>query len=220
MTFDNLLGYILSISMCMQSFITIVHSVRPFSLFQNLEHGTASTDVKCHFAISWARFGNPSVYTEVYQYIPHSSRDKAIFTFSEFGARQSLDHDKCHFAIVSLFFSEFEPRQKLNQSQMSFDNLMGYILSISMCMQNFIIIFHSLQEIAPLSLFRIWSSAKPRPMKNIISQSLGLDLVNINVYATVYQNIPLSLRDGPFSLFQNLALGKASIDDKCHFAIP
>ena len=29
--------------------------------FQNLELGTASTDVKCHFAISWARFGNPSV---------------------------------------------------------------------------------------------------------------------------------------------------------------
>ena len=32
-------------------------------------------------------------------------------------------------------------------------------------------------------------------MKNVISQSLGLDLVNINVYATVYQNIPLSSRD-------------------------
>ena len=29
-------------------------------------------------------------------------------------------------------------------------------------------------------------------MKNVISQSLGLDLVNINVYAKVYQNIPLS----------------------------
>ena len=26
-----------------------------------LELGTASTDVKCHFAIAWARFGNPSV---------------------------------------------------------------------------------------------------------------------------------------------------------------
>ena len=26
------------------------------------------------------------------------------------------------------FFSEFEPRQNLDQSQMSFDNLMGYIL--------------------------------------------------------------------------------------------
>ena len=78
--------------------------------------------------------------------------------------------DKCHFSIVSLF-SEFEPRQKLNQSQVSFDNLMGYILSISMCMQNFITLFHSVQEIAPLSLF------------------------------------------------QNLELGKASTNEKCHFAI-
>ena len=43
--------------------------------------------------------------------------------------------------------------------------------------------------------FRIWSSAKPRPMKNVISQSFGLDLVNINVYAEVYQNIPLNLKD-------------------------
>ena len=32
-------------------------------------------------------------------------------------------------------------------------------------------------------------------MKNVISQYLGLDLVNINVYAKVYQNIPLSSRD-------------------------
>ena len=68
-----------------QKSIKIFHSVqeiRPFSLFQNLALGKASTD------------------------------------------------DKCHFAIVS-FFSEFEPRQKLNQSQMSFVNLMWYILSIS-----------------------------------------------------------------------------------------
>ena len=94
--------------MLMQKSINIFHSVqevRPFSLFQNLALGKASTDVKCHFA------------------------------------------------KVSLF-SEDEPRQKLNQSQMSFDNLMGYILSISMCMQNFITIFHSVQEIAPLSLIQ------------------------------------------------------------------
>ena len=77
-----------------------VQEIRPFSLFQNLALGKASTD------------------------------------------------EKCHFAIVSLF-SEFEPRQKLNQSQMSFDNLMGYILSKSMCMQNVITIFHLVQEIAP-----------------------------------------------------------------------
>ena len=32
-------------------------------------------------------------------------------------------------------------------------------------------------------------------MKYVISQHLGLDLVNINVYAKVYQNIPLCSRD-------------------------
>ena len=126
--------HLVNIPMCMQNFITIFHSVqeiRPFSLFQKLALGKASTD------------------------------------------------DKCHFATVSLF-SEFEPPQKLNQSQMLFDILMGYILSISMCIQNFITIFHSVHH-----FFRIWSPAKPRPMKNVISQSLGLDLVNINVYENV-----------------------------------
>ena len=54
---------------------------------------------------------------------------------------------------VSLF-SEFEPRQNLDISQISFDNLIGYTLSISRCMQNFIIIFHSVQEIGPFSLFQ------------------------------------------------------------------
>ena len=53
------------------------------------------------------------------------------------------------------FFSEFEPRQNLNQSQMSFDYLMGYTMSISICMQNFITILHSVQEIGPFSLFRL-----------------------------------------------------------------
>ena len=152
MTFDNLLGYILSISSSLQSFITIVYSVRPFSLFQNLELGTASTDVKCHFAISWARFLQPHCLDHVnsngcvqfHQNIPKCSRDRA----------------------VSLF-SEFEPRQNLDLSQISFDNHIGYILSISMCMQNFITIFFTVPEI------------------------------------------------GPFLLFQNLELGKASTDKKC-----
>ena len=34
---------------------------------------------------------NINVYADVYQNIPLNSRDKAIFTFLEFGARQSLD---------------------------------------------------------------------------------------------------------------------------------
>ena len=107
--------------------------------------------------------------------------------------------DKYHFAIVSLF-SELEPHQKLNQSQsqMSFDNLMGYILSISMCMQNFITIFHSVQEIAPL----------PMSFRNLLS---------ISMFTQKFIKIFHSVQEiGPFSFFQNLA----STDDKCHFAIP
>ena len=107
---------------------------------------------------------------EVYQNIPLSSKIRPFSLFRNLALGKASIDDKCHFAIVS-HFSEFEPRQKLNQSQVSFDNLMGYILSISMCMQNFITIFHSVQEIAPLSLF------------------------------------------------QNLELGKASTNEKCHFAI-
>ena len=78
---------------------------------------------------------------------------------------------------------------------MSFDYLMGYIMSISVCMQNFITIFHSVQEIGPVSLFQNLELGKASTDENVISQSLGLDLVNINVYSKVYQNIPLSLRD-------------------------
>ena len=92
-------------------------------------------------------------------------------------------------------FSEFELRQNFDLSQISFDNLIGYILSISMCMQNFITIFFMVLEIWYFHFFRLWSSAKPRPTKNVSPQSLGLDDVNINVYAKVYQNIPLSSRD-------------------------
>ena len=111
--------------------------------------------------------------------------------------------------VKSSLFSEFEPRQNLDQSQMSSDYLMDYIMSISMCMQNFITIFHTVQEI--VHFFRIWSSAKPRPMKNDISQSLGLDLVNINVYAEVYQNIPLSSRNKAIFTFSEFG-ARQSLD--------
>ena len=123
MSFDYLMGYIMSISMCMQNFITIFHSVQeigPFSLFQNLELGKASTDQNVISQSIGLDFVNISVYAKVYQNIPLSSRGRAIFTFSE-----------------------FEPRQRLGQSQMTFDNLFGYILSISMRTQNFIKMFQT-----------------------------------------------------------------------------
>ena len=66
---------------------------------------------------------NNNVYAKLYQNIPKGSRDRSSF-----------------------IFSELEPRQNLDQSQMTFDNLLGYILSISI-MQNCITIFHSVREI-------------------------------------------------------------------------
>ena len=44
--------------MCMHRFITLFHPIQeigPFSLFQNLELGKASTDDNCHFATSWVK---------------------------------------------------------------------------------------------------------------------------------------------------------------------
>ena len=157
MTFENLLGYILSISILMQSFIAIVHSVRPFSLFQNLELGTASTDVKCHFKISWARFGNPSIL------IMSIVMDMQNF-IKLFQKVQGI-------GSVSLF-SKVEPRQNLDLSQISFDNPIGYILSISMCMQIFITIFFTVLEIGPLSLFQNLeldkaSTEEKKPVRNL-----------------------------------------------------
>ena len=121
---------------------------------------------------------NINVYAKVYQNIPLSSRDRAIFIFFRIwhSAKprpliniilQFLGLDLFNIKLSAKFYqnipnglrvkfhflSEFEPRQNLDQSQMSFDNLMGYIFSIPMCMQNFITIFHSVQEIGPFSLF-------------------------------------------------------------------
>ena len=95
---------------------------------------------------------------------------------------------------VSLF-SEFKPRQNLDLSQISFDNLIGYILSISMFMQNFITIFFTVLQRGPFSLFQNLELGKASTDKNVSLQPLGLNLVNINVYAKVYQNISLSSRD-------------------------
>ena len=144
-----------------QKFIKIFHTVKeigPFSLFQNLALGKASTDDKCHFATPWARSFQHQIVCEILSKYCKRFKSK-----------------------VSLF-SEFEPRQNLDQSQMSFDNLKGHILSMPMCMQNFITTFHSVQEIGPFSHFQNLELGKTSTYENVMSQSLGLYLVNINVY--------------------------------------
>ena len=137
MSFDNLMGYNLSVPMYMQNFITIFHSLHEigtFSLFENLELGKTST-VKNDISQSlWLDIVNINVYAE--EKIFHSVQEIRPFSlFQNLALSKASTNDKCHFAIVSLF-SEFKPRQKLNQSQMSLDSLMGYILSMSMCMHH------------------------------------------------------------------------------------
>ena len=104
------------------------------------------------------------------------------------------------------FFSEFEPRQYLGISQMSFDNLMGYILSIYQCVCKITSQYTTqFKKQGHFHFFRIWSSAKPRPMKNDISHSLGLDLDNIrglSKYSTQFK------RSGDFHFFRILRSAK------------
>ena len=143
----------------------------------------------------------------------HSVQEIRSFSlFQNLALGKASTDDKCHLAIVS-FFSEFEPWPKLNQSEMSFDNLIGYILSISMCMQNFITIFHSVLEIGPLSLFQNLELGKASTNEkgHFAIYPFGLDLVTINVYATVYQNIRLSLRDRAIFTFSEFG-ARQSLD--------
>ena len=117
---------------------------RYYHFFQNLELGKASTNEKCHFAISWAR--------------------------------------SCQYQCLRNSLSKYSTQFKRK----------GH--------------FH---------FFRIWRSAEPRPMMNVILQFLELDLVNINVSAKFYQTIPNGLRV-KFHCFQNLNRGKTSTNPKCH----
>ena len=71
------------------------------------------------------------------------------------------------------------------------------MLPISMYLQNFIKIFD---------------------VANGIWQSFCIGLVNMNVYAKFYQNIPYAI-NGQFSLFHNLDLGKDATEGKWYFGL-
>ena len=90
-----------------------------------------------------------------------------------------------------------------------------------MCMQNFITIFHSVQEIGPFALFQDSELGKDSTNDKC---HFAISLARSCQYQCVYKNFITiffhSVQEiGPFSLFQNLELGKASTNDKCHFAI-
>ena len=115
------------------------------------------------------------------------------------------------------FFAEFELRQNLDLSQISFDNLIGYILSISMCMQIFITIFFTVLEIWPVSFFAEFELRQRLSQSQMTFDNLLGYILSISMCMQSFITIVHSFR--PFSLFQNLELGKASTDKKCQFTI-
>ena len=170
---------------------------------------------------------NINVYAKVYQSIPLSSRDRAIFTLISSiealsSARRStkpqpkinvilqfLELDLVNISVSAKFNQnipnglrvKFHFFQNLNLGKTSTNPKCYLTISwATSCQYQCVCKISShystqFKRWGHFHFFRSWSSAKRRPMKNVILQSLGLDFVHINVYAKVYQNIPLSSRD-------------------------
>ena len=136
------------------------------------------------------------MYATFHHNIPLCLRDSTIITFSEFGARQSLDEYK-----------------------ISFRDLFGNILLISIIAQKFIKIFHSVKEIGPFSLFQGLALGKASADDRCYFAILWARSCQYQgVSAKFYQNIQNGLRV-KFHCFKNLNLGKTSINPECHLTI-
>ena len=100
MSVRNLMGQILSISMFTQKFIKIFHSVQeigPFSLFQNLALGKASTDDKCHLQFLGLDFFKLSA--KFYENIPNGLIVNFHFFFQNLNLGKTSTNPKCHLTI-------------------------------------------------------------------------------------------------------------------------
>ena len=117
-----------------QKFIKIFHPVQeiePFSLFQNLALGKASTDDKCHFAIPWARSFQHRIVCKILSKYSKRFKSKFSLFFQNSNLGKTSTNPKCHL-IISWATS------------CQYTNVYA----------KFITIFHSVQEIGPFSLFQ------------------------------------------------------------------
>ena len=130
---------------------------------------------------------NINVSANFNQNIPNSLRVK-FHGFQNLNLGKTSTNPKCHLTIARATSCQYQCVCRISSQYSTQCKRKGH--------------FH---------FFRIWSSAKPRPMKNVISQSLGPDLVNINIYAKVYQNIPSNLRDRAIFTFSEFG-ARQSLD--------
>ena len=88
-------------SMFTQKFIKICNSVQklgPFSLFQNLALGKASSDDKCHFAAPWARSFQHQIVCKILS--KYSKRFIVYFHFFQnLNLGKTSTNPKCHLTI-------------------------------------------------------------------------------------------------------------------------
>ena len=111
---------------------------------------------------------NINVSAKFYQNIPNGLRVK-FHCFQNLNLGKTSTNPKCHLTISWATSCQYQ------------------------CICKFFLQYSTqFKRYGHFHFFRIWSSAKPL---TVISQSLGLDLDNINVCAKVYQNIPLCSRD-------------------------
>ena len=85
-----------------QKFIKIFHSVQeigPFSLFQNMALGKASTDDKCHFAIPWARSLQHQIVCKILSKSSKRFKSYVHFFFQNLNLGKTSTIPNCHLTV-------------------------------------------------------------------------------------------------------------------------
>ena len=107
------------------------------------------------------------------------------------GIRQSLVLDLFRINVYATFIKIFHTGSRSSQYQCACNISSKY----STRFKSWDLIFFFFFFFFFFFSFKVWTSAKPRLIKNCILYSPGVDIVNINVYAKFHYNIPFSSRE-------------------------
>ena len=157
--------------------------------FQNLNLGKNSTNLKCHLTISWGTFCQYRSVCKISSQYTTQFKIASLSLFQNLELGKAWTKEKCNFAISWARSGQYQ------------------------CLRNSLSKYTTLfKRDGHFPFFKIWRSAKPRPMIKVILQFLGLDLFNIKLSAKFSERF-----NSQFSLFfRILNLDKTSTNPKCH----
>ena len=143
-------------------------------------------DGKWYLAVPWARSGLYQCICNFDQNITYDRSEWARFIFFFFS------YLFIFFLFLFRILASAKPRpitiDILVYLGLELVNINAYGFFFFFFFFFFFKIFHTVKEIGLVSFFFwIYTSAGPRPMANDIWRSLGLDIININVYAFVFK---------------------------------